>query len=75
MAFDALSELGYSGITTVFTEKMAAFTAIAHKTAMKGVVEINGLFFLRIQHFGEKYPPHDQTCHKPDKEEQYDDAS
>jgi len=45
MAFDALSELGYSGIATVFTEKVAAFAAIAHKATMKGMVEVNGLLF------------------------------
>ena len=49
MAFDALSKLGYSGVTAVFTERMTAFTAIADKSVMKGMVEVNRLFFLRIQ--------------------------
>jgi hypothetical protein len=38
------------------------------------MVEIKGLLFLRIEHFGKRNPPYQKTRHQSDDKENKDDA-
>jgi hypothetical protein len=70
MTIDALGQFGDPGISAVFSEKMAAFTAIFNLFIVQDMVEVNGLLFLGVKKLRENYPSNNETGNQPDNEKQ-----
>ena len=70
MAVGALRKPGHPGITSVFTEDVAAFTSVINRFDMKSMVKVDRLPFLGVKKLRENNPSDYETCNKPNDEEQ-----